>query len=222
MLEDLKKELISSAIQAEDAGLCKNKSGNFSALDSERKYMLITPSGAERKNLLPDDIPVLNRDGKIIENKSGMYPSSEWKMHLSAYETRSDFFAVAHTHSPFATAFAACGKKILPVAFEAYFYNWKTELVEVFLPGSEALANGIKKPLMLADVVLLKNHGVLTGGKNSNEACQKITYVEDVAQLYFYALQIKGSEPEIISEKQFQDYHNSCKEAHNEMDVRGN
>lgn len=210
MLETLKEELIQAAIQAEKDGLCKNKSGNFSAIDQNRKFMVITPSGSERKDLSVDDIPVLNWNGEVIENKSGLKPSSEWKMHLAAYETRNDFFAVAHTHSHFATSFAICGKKISPVAFEAYFYGWKTELADAFLPGSKELAESVKKPLQIADVVLLKNHGVLTGGKNSEDARQKITYVEDVAQLYFYALQIDGKEPTSIPEKQFLDYHDYC------------
>lgn len=214
MLEKLKEELIKAAIQAEKDGLCKNKSGNFSAIDLERKYMVITPSGYERKDLKVDDIPVLDWNGEVIENKSRLIPSSEWQMHLAAYETRKDFFAVAHTHSHFATAFAICGKKISPIAFEAYFYGWKTELVEAFLPGSQELAESVKKPLKKVDVVLLKNHGVLTGGKNSEDARQKITYVEDVAQLYYYALQIDGTEPTSIPEKQFLDYHDSCCNTH--------
>lgn len=210
MLERLKEEVIHAAVRAEKDGLCKNKSGNFSAIDREKKLMVITPSGLERKALHLKDLPVLNQNGDVIENISGHKPSSEWRMHLAAYETRQDFFAVAHTHSHYATAFAISGRKISPVAFEAFFYGWKTELANVFLPGSKELAEGIKKPLQLADVVLLKNHGVLTGGINSEEARQKITYVEDVAQLYFYALQINGSEPEPISEKQFLDYRHSC------------
>lgn len=206
MLDRLKEELIKSAIQAEKDGLCKNKSGNFSVMDEQRNYIAITPSGLERKDLTPDQIPILNTQGEIVENKTGCSPSSEWAMHLAVYETRKDFFAVAHTHSHFATSFAICEKEIAPVAFEAYFYGWKTKLAETFLPGSIELAKSVKEPLLQADVVLLKNHGVLTGGKNSEDARQKITYVEDVAQMYYYALQILGKEPNSIKEEQFLEY----------------
>jgi L-ribulose-5-phosphate 4-epimerase len=85
-------------------------SGNVSIRDKESGYVVIKPSGIMYEDLKAEDMVVLDLDGKVIEG--GYKPSSDTASHLYIYRHRPDVFGVVHTHSPYATAFAAIGKPI--------------------------------------------------------------------------------------------------------------
>lgn len=203
MLENLKKQIIEVAQKADTMGYCKKGSGNFSIYDRERDFMVITPSGKNRFELKPEDIPVI--DGiseKVLEGT--LKPSTEWPIHLQAYRTRKDITAVVHTHSHYATAFAILGKEIPPIVFEAANYGVKTKVAVYGMPGSKALADSVIEPLKEADVVLMKSHGILVVGNNLNQVLLKASYVEDVAEIYSYCMTIgNGEEPKAIPQSEF-------------------
>ena len=132
-------------------------------------------------------------EGETTENgmlagKASKRPSREYLMHISAYQTRSEILSVAHTHSPYATAFAVLGKTIEPVSFEAAFYGNKVSVAGLASPGSAELAELIRIPLVEADVCLLRNHGLITVGKSAASAVLKAKYVERVAKVYYLVL----------------------------------
>ena len=206
MLENLKERIVKVAKQAEKDGLCKYKSGNFSEKDKETGYIAITPSGVSRDVLVADDILIVDMQGNIIEHGRVTKPSSELPMHLKAYEVRPDVDAIIHTHSHYATAFAIRGKEIQPMIFEALVYGVHTRVAEYAMPGTEALGESIVKPLSEADVALMKNHGVLIVGNDIFETYNKAQYVEDVAEIYHYALAVGEGEPDIIPYEQFDSY----------------
>lgn len=207
MLEQLKKQVIEVAQRADEMGYCKKNSGNFSILDEETKLLVITPSCVDRFSLTIEDIPVLDLEGRIVEPSKRGKPSSEAPMHIKAYLARPDVRAVIHTHSHYATSFAILGKEIKPVIFEALNYGVKTVVAPYAMPGTEALADTLVEPLKESDVVLMKSHGVLVVGKNLNEVLLKASYVEDVAEIYTYCLQIGGGkEPDCISQQDFDWY----------------
>ncbi len=79
--------------------MCKHKSGNFSARDKETGYVVITPTSVDREVLTPRDMIVMDMEANVIENLSGLKPTSESLMHLMIYKTRPDANAIAHTHS---------------------------------------------------------------------------------------------------------------------------
>ncbi len=203
MLENLKKQVVDIAIRADESGLCKHKSGNFSLRDPETGYIVITPSGVAREELTYKDVAIVDLEGNIVELETNVNPTSELLMHLMAYKCREDVVGVCHTHSHFATAFAVQAKEIQPVVFEALIYGTKTPIAKYGQPGTQALADSIIEPLKISDACLLEKHGVLTVGANLEEAYLKAQYVEDVAEIYFYALQI-GKEPEIIAPTEFE------------------
>lgn len=202
MLENLKQKVVEIAKAADAYGLCKHKSGNFSLKDPETGYILISPSGVAREVLTYKDIAVVDADGKLIELKSKAKPSSELLMHLMAYRCRPDVFGVCHSHSHYATAFAVQSKEIKPVVFEAVAYGGRVPLAKYGRPGSKELAESIIEPLKISDACLLEKHGVLAVGKDIDDAFLKLQYVEDVAQIYFLALQI-GQEPSEIPQAEF-------------------
>jgi L-fuculose-phosphate aldolase len=206
MLEELKLRLISTAVAAEKSGLCKQKSGNFSMIDRDKGLIVISPSALDRNDLTVDDIPVLSLSGEIAEAGGRAKVSSEYPMHIKAYETRPDIASVIHTHSRYATVFAVRGEPIKPVVFEAFFYGVRTAVAAYGRPGTERLAESVAGPLREADVCLLKHHGVLVVGGAIEETLLKARYAEDVARLYYLSLCLGGGALEAIPEEEFELY----------------
>lgn len=97
MLESLKKEVCDIAKRAQKDGLCKHKSGNFSARDPQTGYIVITPTSVDRELLTPRDMVVMDLEANVLENLSGLRPTSEALMHLMIYKTREDAKAIVHT-----------------------------------------------------------------------------------------------------------------------------
>lgn len=188
MLENAKRKVVEIARLAEKEKMCLPKSGNFSLRDRKTGYILITPSGIKRDDLTEDSIIVLDMQGNIIENKAGFKPSTETAMHLKAYETRQDVASVCHTHAFYATIFSVLSKEIEPVVLEAVFYGVKVPLARYGRPGTKDLAESIVEPLSISDACLLERHGVLTVGKDLDDAFLKMQYVEEVAKMYYYVL----------------------------------
>ena len=87
MLENLKKDVCEIAKRAQRDGLCKHKSGNFSARDVKSGYIVITPTSVDRELLTPRDMIVMDLEANVIENLSGLKPTSESLMHITIYKT---------------------------------------------------------------------------------------------------------------------------------------
>ena len=187
MLE-IRKKVIEIAQRAEEQGLCRFRSGNFSIADRDNNRFYITPSGADRKTMAPEDIPLISLDGGILKNGAHGKPSIETDMHRLCYLARPEIGAIVHTHSHYATVFAIKGIPIRPVADEAIFYGKEVVFADYAPPGTDDLAHHVSEALKKCDVVLLRNHGVLTCGKDIEEAFLKAMYVEHVAKLYFHTL----------------------------------
>ncbi len=188
----MRNKVIEIAQRAEEQGLCRFRSGNFSILDKENNCFYITPSGADRKTMKPEDIPVMGLDGNLLQAGAHGKPSIETDMHRLCYLSRPDIGAIVHTHSHYATVFAIKGMPIQPVADEAIFYGKKAAFANYAPPGTPELAQYVSEALTSCDVVLLRNHGVLTAGKDIEEAFLKAMYVEHVAKLYFHTLLLEN------------------------------
>ena len=196
MLEELKAEVCLTAKKAQHEGLCRHKSGNFSAKDNTTGLIAITPSGIDRDELSPDGIILINEDAEVIENLCDLKPTSEALMHLSIYRSRPDAHAIVHTHSIFATSFAILGKPIPAVTYELFTMGLTKARIPVAAyarPGTQELASCVVGPCGEADCFLLERHGaVALSPKSISEAYLKAAYIEEVAQLYFNALAING------------------------------
>lgn len=139
MIKELKRQVCNIAKKAQNEGLCKHKSGNFSARDPKTGYVIVSPSGIDRDFLTPEDMIVM--DGfKVVENMNNLKPSSEVLVHLAIYEARKDVNAIIHTHSKYATAFAVLNEPIPAIVFEISALGLKTSYVPVAkyaLPGTD-------------------------------------------------------------------------------------
>ena len=149
--------------------LVKWTGGNVSARDPETGYVVIKPSGVRYEVLKPADMVVVDLDGNVIEGD--LKPSSDTASHLYIYRQRPDVGGVVHTHSPYATAFAAVGKPI-PVYLTAMAdeFGGPIPCGGFALIGSEAIGKVVVESIGDSCAVLLKNHGVFTVGANATAA----------------------------------------------------
>jgi len=132
---------------------------------------------------------VLNLDGDIVEG--GLKPSSDTASHLYIYRHRSDVNGVVHTHSSYATAFAALGKPI-PVYLTAMAdeFGGPIPCAGFALIGGEEIGKQVVEHIGTSPAVLLKNHGVFTIGSTAQNAVKAAVMVEDVACTVWRALQL--------------------------------
>ena len=218
MLYDLKLRVMNVAKRAQAEGLCKHKSGNFSARDAESGLVVITPAGVDREQLSVADMVVIDLDARVVESLSGLRPTSEALMHLRIYAERPDVVAIAHTHSMYATTFAVLARPIPAVAYEMTYLNCADGRVPVAAyarPGTAELADNVAACVREADAVLLESHGAVAIDEDSIEdAYLKASYLEELAELYHHALVANGgAEPRTlpVSELESWEYPSEIK-----------
>jgi L-ribulose-5-phosphate 4-epimerase len=163
--------------------------GNVSARDPESGLIAIKPSGVRYADLTAETMVVLDPDGTVVE---GSYsPSSDTASHLYVYRHRPDVNGVVHTHSRFATAFAAVGRSI-PVYLTAQADEFGGEIpcAGFTLIGDEGIGKLVVEGIGSSPAILLKNHGVFTVGPTAKAAVKAAIMTEDVAATVFAALQL--------------------------------
>ncbi len=196
MLESLKHDVCVIAKRAQTDGLCMHKSGNFSARDGDTGLIAVTPTGLDRQDMSARDIVIMDLDANVIENESGLRPTSEVLMHIALYQARPDVRAVAHTHSAYATAFAVINRPIPAIVYEVANLGLTKGRIPVApygRPGTPALAESVSAAAAEADCILMERHGaVAVDSRNIYEAFLKVAYIEELAQLYQLALTASG------------------------------
>jgi L-ribulose-5-phosphate 4-epimerase len=195
MLEQLKEEVYKLHLELPRNNLVVWTTGNVSARDPESGLVVIKPSGVRYDELRPEDHIVVNLQGDVVEGD--LKPSSDTASHLYIYRHREDVNGVVHTHSPYATAFAAVGQPI-PV--------YLTEMGDEFgcpipcagfaLIGDEEIGRLVVEHIGSSPAVLLKRHGVFTVGPNAEAAVKAAVMTENVARTVWLALQL--GQPEEI------------------------
>lgn len=196
MVETLREKLWKLHLELPKNELVKWTGGNISARDPETGYVVIKPSGVRYEDLKPEDMVILDLEGNRIEGD--LKPSSDTASHLYIYRHREDVGGIVHTHSPYATAFAAVGKPI-PVYLTAMGdeFGGPIPCGDFALIGSEAIGKVVVESIGTSCAVLLKNHGVFTIGKDAEAAVKAAVMTEDVAKTVWLALQI--GQPEELS-----------------------
>jgi len=198
MLERLRAQVHKLNLELPKNGLVAWTSGNVSARDPETGHVVIKPSGVKYEDLGPEQLVILDADGEIIEGD--LKPSSDTASHLYIYRHRPDVNGVVHTHSPYATAFAALGRPILVyLTAMADEFGGPVPCGGFALIGGEQIGQVVVESIGSSPAVLLKNHGVFTIGKTAEAAVKAAVMVEDVARTVWLALQL-GQPDEIPPE----------------------
>ena len=189
LLEKLRKEVCELHQELLKNNLVVWTGGNISSRDTESGLVVIKPSGVMYPDLTPEKMVVLDLDGKIVEGT--LKPSSDTATHLYIYKNRPDVNGIVHTHSTFATAFAADGKPIPPV-LTAICDEFGGEIpIGGFAPiGDEAIGREVVRSIGNSPAILMQNHGVFTIGKTALDAVKAAVMVEDSARTVYYAMQL--------------------------------
>lgn len=189
MLEKLKEEVVQLHLELPKNNLVAWSSGNVSGRDPQTGLVVIKPSGVLYPDLAPDKMVVVDLSGKIVEG--ALKPSSDTATHLYIYRQRADVNGIVHTHSPFATAFAAVGKSIPPV-LTAICDEFGGEIpLGGFAPiGDEAIGEEVVRSIGKSPAILMQNHGVFTIGSSPRAAVKAAVMVEDAARTVYYAIQL--------------------------------
>lgn len=181
---DLHSELVRYGLVAWTAG---NVSGRVPGTD----LFVIKPSGVSYDELTPEAIVVCNLHGELVEGE--LAPSSDTAAHAYVYRHRPDVGGVVHTHSAFATAWAACGEPI-PCVLTAMADEFGGEIpIGPFaLIGDDSIGRGIVETLdkYPSSAVLMQNHGVFSIGKDARAAVKSAVMCEDVARTVHIARQL--------------------------------
>jgi L-ribulose-5-phosphate 4-epimerase len=196
VLEEIRQDVLELNLELPKNNLVNWTGGNVSVRDKDSNLVVIKPSGVRYDRLRQEHMVVVDLEGKVVEGR--LKPSSDTASHLYIYRHRTDVFGIVHTHSAYATAFAAAGREI-PVFLTAQAdeFGGPIPCGPFALIGGEEIGMAVVETLGRSPAVLLKNHGVFTVGETGEAAVKAAVMVEDVARTAWLALQI--GQPEVIA-----------------------
>jgi L-ribulose-5-phosphate 4-epimerase len=181
MLEELRDEVWRANLALPAHGLVTWTSGNVSARDADTGLIVIKPSGMSYADMTADDMVVVDLDGAVVEGRRG--PSSDTLSHLGVYREREDVVSIVHTHSTYATAWAAIGEPI-PCVLTAIAdeFGGDIPLGAYARIGGEQIGAEIVRSIGRSPAIIMRQHGVFTIGPSIAKALQAAVMVEDVAR----------------------------------------
>ncbi|MFJ7203704.1 L-ribulose-5-phosphate 4-epimerase [Streptomyces sp. NPDC098789] len=165
--------------------------GNVSARVPGEDLLVIKPSGVAYDELTPWNMILCDLDGQVVEGEHS--PSSDTAAHAYVYRHMPEVGAVVHTHSTYASAWAARGEAV-PCVLTAMADEFGAEIpVGPFaLIGDDSIGRGIVETLRghRSPAVLMKSHGVFTIGKDARAAVKAAVMCEDVARTVHISRQL--------------------------------
>lgn len=165
--------------------------GNVSARVPGRDLMVIKPSGAEYALLRDEDMVVCDLHGNLVDG--ALSPSSDTAAHAYVYRHMPEVGGVVHTHSTYATAWAARGEPIPCVlTMIADEFGGEIPVGPFALIGDDSIGRGIVEVLRdsRSPAVLMRNHGPFTIGRTARDAVKAAVMVEDVARTVHISRQL--------------------------------
>jgi L-ribulose-5-phosphate 4-epimerase len=197
-------ELQARALEANraivDAGLVVLTFGNVSCVDRAAGVLAIKPSGVAYDDLTPENMVVCDLDGRVVEGEHA--PSSDTEAQAYVYRHLPHVGGVVHTHSTYATAWAARGEAIPCVlTMGADEFGGEVPVGPFAIIGDDSIGRGIVETLSghRSTAVLMRNHGVFAIGKNARAAVKSAVMCEDVARTVHVARQL--GEPIAIEQR---------------------
>lgn len=203
MLEELKAKVCQANLDLVKHGLVIFTWGNVSAIDRKSGLVVIKPSGVSYDGMKPEDMVVVDLDGKIVEGS--LRPSSDTPTHLVLYKAFSGIGGVVHTHSTYATAWAQAGIDLpnIGTTHADYFHDavpCTPDMTREEVMGDYELETGnviVRRFEGLNPVhtpgVLVKNHGPFSWGKDAAEAVHNAVVLEQVAKMASIAYSVNPS-----------------------------
>ena len=177
-------------------GLVSWTGGNISGRVPGLELFVIKPSGVRYADLTAESMVVCDLNGEVVDGS--LRPSSDTAAHAYIYRHMPDVGGVVHTHSPYATAWAAIGEPI-PCVLTAMADEFGGEVpIGPFARiGDDAIGEGVVQTLRghRSPAVLMRGHGVFTIGPNASAAGKAAVMCEDVARTVHLARQLGSVAP---------------------------
>jgi L-ribulose-5-phosphate 4-epimerase len=172
-------------------GLVVWTSGNVSGRVPGTDLFVIKPSGVDYDDLTPESMIVCDLGGVVLEGDFA--PSSDTAAHAYVYRHMPEVGGVVHTHSTYATAWAARGEAVpCVITAQADEFGGEIPVGPFAIIGDESIGEGIVATLTghRSRAVLMQNHGVFTIGRNARDAVKAAVMAEDVARTVHLARQL--------------------------------
>ena len=206
----LREEVAKANWMLPKAGLVTMHSGNASGYDPDADLLFIKPSGMDYDAITPENLVAVKvSTGEVITQ--GSRPSVDLPHHLFLYRNMPEVRGVIHTHSNYATAFAAVNRAI-PLVLTAIADEFGAEIPCMPYTDNEGehIGEAILKYRNRAPSMLLGNHGVFAWGSSPKSALKAAVMTEDVAKTVWLAMQIGTPQaiPPEEAEKWYDRYHN--------------
>jgi len=195
MLHDLKHSVYLANQELVNFNLVIFTWGNVSGIDRREGLVVIKPSGITYNEMSPDDMVVIDMDGKVVEGK--YMPSSDTSTHLEIYRNFNNVGGIVHTHSEWATSWAQAGRTIpaLGTTHADYFYGeipCTRPLTEKEVKGNYELETGKlivstfkdKDPDAIPGI-LVNGHGPFSWGNTPGKAVYNAVVLEYLAKMAF-------------------------------------
>ena len=219
MLEDLKNKVYKANIDLVNKGLVIHTWGNVSGRDKKSGLIVIKPSGINYDLMKPEDMVVIDREGKKVEGKNK--PSTDTPTHLILYNTFETLGGIVHTHSSYATSWAQAGRAIPPfgTTHADHFYGEvpctrkltkkETENDYEINTGKIIIEKlGSVDPLVIPSV-LVNGHGPFCWGIDPESAVYNAETLEEIAKMALYTVLLGKTEPidRFLIDKHFKRKH---------------
>jgi len=167
-LAELKEEICDIGRRIYAKGFAAGNDGNISFRLGPDE-VLCTPTMMSKGFLRPDDLCIVNMDGKQLDGRRQR--SSEILLHLTIMKERPDIRSVVHCHPPHATAFAVAREPIPQCVLpEVEVFLGDVPIARYETPGGQKLADTVTPFVKRANVVILANHGTVSFGESVERA----------------------------------------------------
>jgi len=220
MFLELKEKVWKANLDLVKHKLVTHTFGNVSGMDCNQGLVVIKPSGMAYEELMPDDMVVVDLEGKTVDGR--LNPSSDTPSHIEIYKAFPEVGGVAHTHSEYATMFAQANREIpcLGTTHADHFCGpvpvtrmiTEEEIAEDYEKntGKVVAERFAKIDPMEMPGVLVVGHGVFTWGRSPEYAALNGLILEKVAKMAWGTLMLDGrseSIPDCLLNKHFRRKH---------------
>ncbi len=218
--DEIKHQVYKWNLELPRQGLVIYTFGNVSAIDRKEGIVAIKPSGVAYDLLKPEDIVIVDMEGKVVEGS--LNPSSDTKTHLVLYHHFSEIGGVAHTHSTFAVSWAQAVKSI-PILGTTHADHLHLDIpcTDFMTPnmiqgdyevetGNQILKTFQNISYEEVEMVLVAGHGPFTWGKTPEKAVYNSVVLEELAKMALFTLHINRHATrlnEALIQKHYQRKH---------------